>query len=170
MQDKGGAAKSLKKKLDEEKEKREKIESELKASEEIMSALKNEIEKGLDKLPEDSKDAKKLALDIVELTKQMESKDTELKKVKDKLAQKLKNGTSSGEADMELQQRLAAELSAKEQEWIKTEGELKQRIIDMEERLHEFEIDDKLRKEKKDLSGKSDSEMNAEMERKVREL
>jgi KaiC/GvpD/RAD55 family RecA-like ATPase len=135
-----------------------------------MKALKKEIEKGLDKLPDDARDAKKLALEIVELTKQVEARDAELKKVKEELAQKLKNGSSSGEAEMELQQRLAAELSAKEQEWIKTEGELKQKIIDMEEQLHGFEIDDKLRQEKKDLSGKSDSQINEELERKVREL
>ena len=116
MQDQGGAAKSLKKKLDEEKNKREKIEVELKTSNDTMAALKLEIEKGLDKLPDDAKDAKKLALDIVELTKQMEAKDAELKKSQDELTQKLKNGTSSGEADMELQQRLAGELSAKEQD------------------------------------------------------
>ncbi len=170
MQDKGGAAKSLKKKLDEEKGKREKLEAELKTSDETMKALKEEIEKGLDKLPDDAKDAKKLALDIVELTKQMEAKDDELKKTKADLDKKLMNGASSGEADMELQQRLAAELSAKEQGWIKTEGELKQKILDIEEKLHDYEIDNKLRQEKKDLSGKSDSEMNEEMERKVREL
>jgi len=170
MQDKGGAAKSLKKKLDEEKGKREKLEADLKASDETMKALKEEIEKGLDKLPDDAKDSKKLALEIVELTKQMEAKDEELKKMKADLDKKLMNGASSGEADMELQQRLAAELSAKEQGWIKTEGELKQKILDIEEKLHDYEIDNKLRQEKKDLSGKSDSEMNEEMERKVREL
>lgn len=170
MQDKGGAAKSLKKKLDVEKEKREKLEADLKTSEETMKSLKEEIDKGLDKLPDDAKDAKILALEIVELTKQMEAKEDELKKTKADLDKKMMNGASSGEADMELQQRLAAELSAKEQKWIKIEGELKQKIIDMEEKLHEFEIDNKLRQEKKDLSGKSDSDLNEEMERKVREL
>ncbi|MCK5642401.1 MAG: hypothetical protein KAJ19_16460, partial [Gammaproteobacteria bacterium] len=170
MQDKGGAAKSLKKKLDQEKKIREMLEAELKTSEETMKALKEEIDKSLDKLPDDAKDAKKLALEIVELTKQMEAKEDELKKTKADLDKKMMNGASSTEADTELQQRMVAELSAKEQAWIKTEGELKQKIIDIEEKLHEFEIDDKLRKEKKDFSGKSDSELNEEMERKVREL
>ncbi len=170
MQDKGGAAKSLKKKLDEEKSKRESLESELKTVQETMKALREEIEKGLDKLPDDAKDSKKMELENVELKKQLEAKDEELSKTKQELDQKLKNGASSSEADMELQQRLAAELSAKEQEWIKSEGELKQKIIDLEEKLHEFEIDDKLRKEKSDLSGKSDSQINSELEKKVREL
>ncbi|MCK5024377.1 MAG: hypothetical protein KAR56_02045 [Thermoplasmata archaeon] len=170
MQDKGGAAKSLKKKLGEEKVKREKLEAELKFSDETMKALKDEIEKGLDKLPDDVKDAKKLVLEIVELTKQMEAKDEELKKLRVDLDKKITNGTSCGDANMELQQKLAAELSAKEQAWIKTEGELKQKIIDMEESLHEYEIDDKLRQEKNDLSGKSDSEINEDLELKIREL
>lgn len=170
LQDKGGAAKSLKKKLDEEKKMREELESELKTSQETMKALKEEIDKGLDQLPDDAKDAKKMELEMLELKKQLEARDEELKKTKDELEQKLRNGASSGEADIELQQRLAAELSAKEQEWIKAEGELKEKIIDLEEKLHEYEIDDKLRKEKSDLSGKSDSEINEELEKKVREL
>ncbi|MBA3046262.1 MAG: hypothetical protein KKH41_03680 [Candidatus Thermoplasmatota archaeon] len=170
IQDKGGAAKSLKKKLDEEKAKREGLEVELKKSEELMKVLKAEIDSGLDKLPDDMKDAKKLSIENAELKKKIEAAETDLIRAKEDFNKKLRNGASSGEADMEFQQRMAAELSSKEQEWITKEGALKQKIIEMEEKLHGFEIDDRLRKEKNDLSGKSDSEISSEMDMKIREL
>ncbi|MDD4307444.1 MAG: ATPase domain-containing protein [Thermoplasmata archaeon] len=170
MQDKGGAAKSLKKKLDDEKAKCDELDAKLKKNEEILKALKTEIEAGLDKLPAEMKDAKKLAIELAELKKTLEAKEKELKKSKDELSQKMMRGTSSAEANVELQQRMAAELSSKEQEWISKEGELKQKVIELEEKLHEHEIDNKLRQEKSDLSGKSESEINSEMEMKIREL
>jgi KaiC/GvpD/RAD55 family RecA-like ATPase len=170
MQDKGGAAKSLKKKLDDEKVKIEDLEAKLKKSDEIMKALRAEIESGLDKLPESAKDAKKQSLELAELRKVLESTEKELKKAKDEFNQKIRSGASTSEADVELQQRMAAELNAKEQEWIGKEGELKQKVIELEEKLHDFEIDNKLRQEKNDLSGKSDVEINSEMEMKIREL
>ncbi len=170
MQDKGGAAKSLKKKLDDEKLKIDELEADLKNNQEIMATLRAEISKGLDKLPADMKDAKKLAVELAELKKTLEAKDRELKKSKEELSLKKRAGSSSAEADMELQQRMAAELSSKEQEWISKEGQLKHKMIELEEKLHEHEIDNKLRQEKKDLSGKSESEMNSQMEMKIREL
>ncbi|MFO7618523.1 MAG: ATPase domain-containing protein [Thermoplasmata archaeon] len=170
MQDKGGAAKSLKKKLDEEKAKLGQLEAELNKNQEIMKALRSEIESGLDKLPADLKDGKKLQLENTELKKQLEAAEGELKKAKEEYNKKLRSGATSGEADIEFQQRMAAELSAKEQEWISKEGQLKQKVIELEERLHEFEIDDKLRQEKSDLSGKSETEINSQMEMKIREL
>ncbi len=170
MQDKGGAAKSLKKKLDDEKLRIEELEAELTKNKEIIDTLRTEIGKGLDKLPPEMKDAKKLSVELAELKKTLEAKDRELKKSKDDLSLKMRSGSSSAEADMELQQRMAAELSSKEQEWISKEGELKQKVIELEEKLHEHEIDNKLRKEKNDLSGKSETEINSEMEMKIREL
>jgi KaiC/GvpD/RAD55 family RecA-like ATPase len=170
MQDKGGAAKSLKKKLDEEKAKITHLEAELNKNLEIIKALKDEIGKGLDKLPPEMKDAKKLSIENVELKKMIEAAEAELKRAKEDFEAKLRSGASHGDSDMEFQQRMAAELSAKEQEWISKEGELKQNIIELEEKLHGFEIDDKLRQEKKELSGKSDSEISSEMEMKIREL
>jgi KaiC/GvpD/RAD55 family RecA-like ATPase len=170
MQDKGGAAKSLKKKLDEEKVKIGDLEAKMNKNDEIMKALRSEIESGLDKLPEEAKDAKKQSLELAELRKVLESTEKELKNAKDEFNQKIRSGASTSEADVELQQRMAAELSAKEQEWITKEGELKQQVIELEEKLHGFEIDNKLRQEKNDLSGKSDVEINSEMEMKIREL
>lgn len=170
MQDKGGAAKSLKKKLDDEKLKIDELEADLKKNQEIITTLRAEISKGLDKLPADMKDAKKLAVELAELKKTLEAKDRELKKSREELSLKKRAGSSSAEADMELQQRMAAELSSKEQEWISKEGQLKHKMIELEEKLHEHEIDNKLRQEKKDLSGKSESEMNSQMEMKIREL
>jgi KaiC/GvpD/RAD55 family RecA-like ATPase len=170
MQDKGGAAKSLKKKLDDEKVKIEELESELKKNKDIITMLRAEISAGLDKLPPEVKDAKKISLELAELKKELESKEKELKKSKDELTHSKRSGSSSAEADIELQQRMAAELSSKEQEWITKEGGLKQKIIELEEKLHEHEIDNKLRQEKSDLSGKSESEISSELEMKIREL
>jgi len=170
MQDKGGAAKSLKKKLDEEKAKIGELETKLKKNDEIMKALRAEIESGLDKLPDNIKDAKKQSLELAELKKILESTENDLKRTKEEFNQKIRSGASTSEADVELQQRMAAELNAKEQEWVGKEGELKQKIIELEEKLNGLEIDNKLRQEKNDLSGKSDVEINSEMDMKIREL
>lgn len=168
--DKGGAAKSLKKKLDEEKSKRETLEAKLKESDEVVKALRAEIDAGLAKLPAEMKDAKKLSIEHAELKKRMEVAEAELKRTREELDKKARNGASSGEADTEFQQRIAAELSAKEQEWIRTEGELKQKVIELEEKVHNYEIDNKLQKDRNDLTGKSDQEINSQLEIKLREL
>jgi KaiC/GvpD/RAD55 family RecA-like ATPase len=169
-QGEGGAAKSLKKKLDEEKGKREALEAKVRESDEIIKALKAEIEAGLAKLPAELKDAKKLSIENAELRKRVEAVESELKRTKEDMARKLRNGASSTAAESEFQQRMAAELNAKEQEMIRKEGELKQRIIELEEKVNGYEIDNKLQREKDGLTGKSDQQISAELEMKLREL
>ncbi|MCK4266933.1 MAG: hypothetical protein KAX31_06605, partial [Thermoplasmata archaeon] len=170
MQKKGGAASSLKKKLDSEVSTRGKLEIDLKKSEELVASLKVDLEKGMESMSDDAKDLKKQEIELKEMKASIEAKEEVLKTQEKKIQQQLKNGSSSSEANVELQQRLAAELSAKEQEFIKSEGELKQKIIELEEKLHEHEIDDKLQKDRNELTGKSDAEINKDLEKKMREL
>ncbi len=170
MQDKGGVAKSLKKKLSEETKKREDIEASLKAKEETLAELKKELDAGLKDLPDDAKAAKKLELGFMEKEKELNAKITTLENRQKDMEKQVRNGSAGAEADSELQQRVMAELASKEQEFIEKEADMKKQILDLEEKLHEFEIDDKLRAEKKDLSGKSDGEISDEMDRKIREL
>lgn len=170
VQKKGGAASSLKKKLDSEVSKKEELEIDLKKSEELVASLKVDLEKGLASMSDDAKDLKKLEIELRETKLSIEAREETLKKQEENIQQQLKNGTATSEVKVELQQRLAAELSAKEQEFIRDEGELKQRIIELEEKLHEHEIDQKLLKDRNELTGKSDEEINTELEKKMREL
>ncbi len=168
--DSSGVAKSLKKKVEEDSETITELEAELKAKEGIVEELKKQIDKGLDSLPEETKDIKKKELELIEKEKTLEAQ-LEAHVAKEKaLEKKLANGTVSSEADSDLQQRVMAELAQKEQEFIEKEGEMKKTILDLEEKVKEFEIDNKLRSESKELEGKSDSEVNEELDRKVREL
>jgi len=170
MQEKGGAARSLKKKLDDEVSKREKLEIELEKSSEMLDSIKAEMEKGLDKLPDDTKKLKKMEMDLIEETKKLEAKEKELKVKEEKVNKAKMNGSVSGEANVELQQKMVAELSAKEREWIGKETELKNKILELEEQVNESEIDKKLQADTNQLKGKSDTEISADLEKKVREL
>jgi len=170
MQQKGGAARSLKKKLDDEAAKRERVEIELEKSQEMLDALKKEMEKGLDKVPQDAKKVKKLELELMEEKKKLEAREKELKAEQEKIAKAKAEGTTGGEANAELQQKMVAELSAKEREWIEKEADLKNRILDLEEKLNESEIDRKLQEDTTSLKGKSEGEISADLEKKVREL
>jgi KaiC/GvpD/RAD55 family RecA-like ATPase len=170
MQEKGGAARSLKKKLDSEVTKREKLEIELEKSEELLKSLKEEVDKGIDKLPDDAKDVKKLEMELMEEKKKLEAKEKELKAQEEKVQQQLKNGGGAGEADIELKQKIVAELSSKEREFIEKEADLKKKIFELEEKLNESEIDRKLQKDTSDLKGRSEGEIDTELENKMREL
>ncbi len=168
--DSSGVAKSLKKKVEEDSETITELEADLKAKEGIVEELKKQIDKGLDSLPDETKDIKKKELELIEKEKNLEAQlEIHIEKEKT-LEKKLANGTASSEADSDLQQRVMAELAQKEQEFIEKEGELKSTILDLEEKVKEFEIDNKLRSESKELEGKSDGEVNSELDRKVREL
>lgn len=170
MQQKGGAARSLKKKLDEEASKKEKLAIELEKSQEMLAELKKEMDAGLDKLPADAKDVKKLELKLIEEKKKLEAKEKELKSKEENFQKQKMEGGASGEASAELQQKMVAELSSKEREWIEKEAELKNKILELEEQLNESEIDRKLQEDTNQLKGKSEGEINTEMEKKVREL
>ncbi len=168
--DSGGVAKSLKKKVEEDSETIIELEAEMKAKESLIKELKQQIKKGLDSLPEEAKDIKKMELELIEKEKDLEAQ-LEIMQEKEKVMEKkLQNGSVSSEADSELQQRMMAELTQKEQEFIEKEAEMKKTILDLEEHVKEFEIDNKLRSESKNLEGKSDTEVNEELDRKVREI
>ncbi len=168
--DSGGVAKSLKKKVEEDSELISKLEAEMKAKNSLIDELKQQIEKGLDSLPDDAKDLKRLELELLEKEKNLEAQLEAFEEREKAMEKKLQNGASSSEADSDLQQRMMAELNQKEQEFIEKEAEMKKNILDLEEKIKEFEIDNKLRSESKELEGKSDTEINKELDRKVREL
>ena len=168
--DSSGVAKSLKKKLDDETEKVTTLEAEMKGKDSLIDEFKQQIEKGLDSLPKDSKAIKKKELELLEKEKVLEAKLEAAEEREKALQKKLQNGEASTEADSDLQQRVMAELAQKEQEYIEKEAEWKKTILDLEEKVQEFEIDNKLRSESKELRGKSDDEINKDLSKKEREL
>jgi KaiC/GvpD/RAD55 family RecA-like ATPase len=170
MQEKSGAAKSLKKKLDDEIAKREKFEVEVKKKDEVLKSLKEEMNKGMDKLPTDAKNLKKKEMELLEKEKNLKVKEDEIKSKEEKMKQKATNGNVASDASIELQQKIVAELSAKERDFIDKEAKLKEKILELEEKLHSSEIDQKLQKQTTDLKGKSDGEINIVLDKKAREL
>ncbi len=168
MQRGGDAARSIHKRLDEITAEKEKLAVELKKTMEINDKLKKDMTEGLKALPEGDRAAKEKEIALMEKEKQLEASKAELT-AKERQLREAVVSSGGGTASAELQQRLMAELGEKEKEWLKNEGELKKRILDLEANIEELKIVQKQAQEAAELKGKG-VEVNAELERKIREL
>jgi KaiC/GvpD/RAD55 family RecA-like ATPase len=170
MQRGGDAARSIHKRLDEITAEKEKLAVELKKTMEINDKLKKEMSEGLKALPGGEKAIKEKELALMEQEKQLEASKAELQAKERQVREAAMTAGGGGVASAELQQRLMAELGEKEKEWLKNEGELKKRILDLEANIEELKISQKQAQEAAELKGKGGTEVNAELEKKMREL
>ncbi|MFH0815711.1 MAG: ATPase domain-containing protein [Methanobacteriota archaeon] len=170
MQRGGDAARSIHKRLDEVTAEKERLTVELKKTMEINEKMKADMAEGLKALPDGDRAIKEKEMALMEQEKQLEASKAELhEKEKQMREAVISSGGGVGAASAELQQRLMAELGEKEKEWLKNEGELKKRILDLEANIQELKINQKQVQEAAELKGKG-AEVNAELERKIREL
>jgi len=170
MQTKGDATRSVQKRLYEITAEKEKLAMELKKTQEINDKLKKDFTEGLKALPEGDRSAKEKELSLMEKEKELEASKAELLAKEKQLREATLVAGSSGANEAELQQRLMTELSEKEKEWIAKEGDLNKHILELESQVEELKITQKQAQEALELKAKGGGEVNAELDRKVREL
>ena len=162
---KSGASADVKKKLAEESGARRQLEIQLQKNQELVTALKTQVEKNLLGKPLEFRELKQRELALVE-------KEGALKALEAEAAEAARRGApeAPGGANDELRERFTAEIREKEQEFIKKEDELKKRIILLEEDVNKFKIEDRLRAESAQLKGKPKGEVDTILAKKEQEL
>ncbi len=170
MKDKEQGSSALKKKLVEEIAMRKKIAIALTQKAEENKMLKEQLQGKIAELPEDQKELKEKEISLIEMEKELEAKEKELSTLEESLKNQEQLTKSSENLDVGLQERLAAELREKEQNWLEREEELKNTIRDLEEEVSNLRIEEKLRKESSQLKGQSEGEINEALENRAKEL
>jgi KaiC/GvpD/RAD55 family RecA-like ATPase len=159
------AAPEVKKKLAEESGARRQLEIQLQKNQEVVAALKAQVEKNLLGKPVEFRELKQRELALVEKEAGLKAREAEVQE-----AARRGQSEASGRAGEELRERFTAEIREKEQEFLKKEGELRKRIILLEEDVNKFKIEDRLRAESAQLKGKPKAEVDAVMAKKEQEL
>ncbi|HTD80804.1 MAG TPA: ATPase domain-containing protein [Thermoplasmata archaeon] len=161
---KSGAAPDVKKRLVEESAARKQLEIQLQKNQEVVTALKAQVEKNLLGKPLEFRELKNRELALVEKEAGLRAKEAEAQEAARRGAAE---GPGGGE---ELRERFTAEIREKEQEFLKKEDELKKRIILLEEDVNKFKIEDRLRTESAQLKGKPKGEVDVVFAKKEQEL
>ena len=162
---KSGAAPEVKKKLAEESSARRQLEIQLQKNQEVVAALKAQVEKNLLGKPLEFRELKQRELALVEKEAGLKAREAEVQE-----AARRGQSEAPGGAGEELRGRFTAEIREKEQEFLKKEDELKKRIILLEENVNKYKIEDRLRAESAQLKGKPKAEVDVVMAKKEQEL
>ncbi len=161
---KSGAAPEVKKKLAEESGARRQLEIQLQKNQEVVTALKAQVEKNLLGKPLEFRELKNRELALVEKEAALKAREAEAQEV-------ARRGASDGPGGSEeLRERFTAEIREKEQEFLKKEDELKKKNILLEEDVNKYKIEDRLRTESAQLKGKPKGEVDVVFAKKEQEL
>lgn len=164
-----GGSPAIKRKIDEEVDKRKKLEIELEKNQKLLGELKEQLGSGLAELPTDKQELKKKELELIEKEADLRAKEEQLEAYE----QALKSGelgTSVDVTEQELQNRMRAELQEKERVFLEKEEELKKKIILLEEEIQKHRIEEKLRKESQELRKLDAPQIEEVLARKEKEL
>ncbi len=166
---KSGASPELKKRLAEETNARRQLEVQNQKGQEMLAALRAQIDKNLLAQPVEFRELKQKEIALAEKEAGLKAKESELSALQD-AARNGRVDAANGGAGEELRQRFEEELREKETEYNQKEDELKKRIILLEEDVSKYKIEDKLRAEAAQLKGKPKSEVEAILAKKETEI
>ncbi len=168
-QGKDASSPDLRRKLTEEGNARRHAEIEFKKTQEVLSKLQAQIQKGLGNLKPDERAVKQREIALIEKEAALKAKEEELSS--------LEAASHGGEIDVnggglseEVRFRLQEELREKEQEFVEKEEDLRKRVISLEEEVSRFKIDEQLRADQAALTGKPKGEVDAILARREGDL
>ncbi len=161
---KAGPAADLKKRMDQEATARAKLQAELQELRAANEALKDQIEVGLAKAKPAERDLKKREIALAEREAALAAREAA---VPTKVGPEALGITV---VDEELRRRLEEELREKEHEYLEKEEDFKKRIIELEEQVNKFKIEDQVRAQEKALESKPKRELEDVLRRKEQEL
>ncbi len=166
---KSGAAPNLKKRIADEEAKRHQVEVQLQKAQDVVSALKAQIEKNLVGQAPEFRVLKQKELILAEKEAELRSKEADLRALQEaaNAGTVAASGQSAGE---DLRNRFEESLREKEREFLKKEEELRRRAIALEEEVSKYKIEDKLRAEAAALKGKSKVEVETILAKKENAL
>ena len=166
---KSGAAPNLKKKLADEEAKRHQVEVQLQRAQDVVSALKAQIEKNLVGQAPEFRVLKQKELMLAEKEAELRAKEADLRALQEaaNAGTVAASGQSAGE---DLRNRFEESLREKEREFLKKEEELRRRVIALEEEVNKYKIEDKFRAEAAALKGKSKVEVETILAKKENAL
>ncbi len=162
QQMKGGPALDLKQRLDDQVEARRQLEAQMAELGAVNEALRDKIEVGLAKMKPSLRELEKRELALTEREAALS--------VKERMAVPAAPLGEGGAMPEELRRRLEEELREKEHEYLEKEEDFKKRIIELEEQVSKFKIEDQLRAQEKALEGKPKRELEDTLRRKEQEL
>ncbi len=154
-----------KRKIAEEREARKELEIELKKLKNLLVRTQRELQGQLKDLPEGPKAIKEAELRLSEKEVELQAKEERLTAMEEQL-----RAESAKVSDTELEQRLQAELSEKERQFLDKEAEMRKKMIELEGEVERLKIEAKLRAEAIELTTKPGEEISKDLVEKARQL
>ncbi len=152
-------------KLAEEREAQKELQREVTKLQSLLSRAQEELQGRLQDLPADAKAVKEAELRLAEHEAELQALEEELREERQQLeAERTRLG------DEDLQQRLQAELTEKEREFVEQEAELKKRIVELEGEVDRLRIDAKLRAEAIEMAHLPGEDMDEKLVEKAADL
>jgi len=158
---KAGVSPDLKKRLDQEAKARQALEAQTAELRSVNEQLRKSVESGLAKLKPDQRELKKRELDVGEREASLRAKQEQLTAT---------GGGEGGAPSEELKRRLEEELREMEQDYLAKEEQFKRRIINLEEEVGKYKIEDQVRAESRALEGKSKTEIQGAFSKKEQDV
>ncbi len=167
---KSGSSPEMKKRLAEEAKARHQLEVQNQENQDLIAALRAQIDKNLLSQPAEFRELKQKEIALAEKEAALKSKEAEVANLEE--AAKTGGGApnGAGAASEELRERFEEELREKEQEYRAREDELKKANIALEEQVSKYKIEDKVRAEAEQLKGKSKGEIDSILAKKQNEI
>jgi len=137
------------------------MEAKIKSQEETIAELKAELEKKIEELPPDAKELEKKRLELLEKEAKLREQEERMKSLEN---------ISASESSAELENKLAAELRQKEEDFLSRENELKKQILELQKEIEEYKIELKQMKEANELAGSDKGEIDKELARRLKEI
>ncbi len=154
-----------KRRLEEERHARKKLDIEVKKLQSLLDGANKEMQERLKGLPEDIKDIKEAERRLAEKEAELIAKEEELR-----LAEEKSGSKKGGVTKAELEQRLQAELTEKERDFLDKEGDMKKKIIELEGEVGKLRIEAKLRAAAIELTAMPEEGMDETLVEKAADL
>jgi KaiC/GvpD/RAD55 family RecA-like ATPase len=149
----------------------EKLKKVIEEKEGKLKALEESLTKKIDNLPDEMKKLKQMEMDLVKKESEISSKEQKLvSHAKELQEREALASAGGGVADEELRNMFEGELREKEADYLKREGELKKRIIALEEEVQKAKIDEKLEKEALERRSKDEGQISKDLVEKEKLL
>ncbi len=152
-------------KIEEESGARKRLEIEVKKLQSLLEKANQEMKTQMKELPKDSKVLKETEMRLAEKEAELQAKEEELRILSEEVASKAKRI-----AEEELEQRLQAELTEKERDFLDKEAELKKRVIELVGEVESLKIDAKLRAEAMEMAKLPGEHIDERLVEKASEL
>jgi KaiC/GvpD/RAD55 family RecA-like ATPase len=140
------------------------VQQAMKGKDDLIDDLKAQIEEKLQDIPEDAKALKQKEIELIEKENQMKAWEHDIQE-REKNAPK--EGAGGGQA---ASPELIKKLEEAEEHHLKEKEELTNKMGELSKQLEEQKVETKQLKDRAGMAGKSDGEIDKELQRKIREV